>query len=308
MLEAPKIPTRPRCIRFAPPELLADNQQLPPELRANDPKLKQWRTEHVPQQWQAPKDHVLYVRRGAADLNGRYGNMLNALAKSRCPDAAVHDLALELIHQGEDARAWIAAGETNDPNARRRSSDSSFLDNAEETPALARRLASRVEQDQSTLALAAALHSTRIRIVAPEEAQATAGTALAKLLREYARVLPRYHTARRGPFWHRAVVGPFVYPKPVDGRTAPREATWRTSTAVMFGAVLAARQATSGILGQVGNLMPEKTGEPLYAVAADLVKAVTGEDVAAGEVRIRLKDWIKRNPRVGWVGWPDRGA
>jgi hypothetical protein len=54
--------------------------------------------------------------------------------------------------------------------------------------------------------------------------------------------------------------------------------------------------------------MPEKTGEPLYAVAADLVKAVTGEDVAAGEVRIRLKDWIKRNPRVGWVGWPDRGA
>lgn len=307
MLEALKMPTRPRCIRFAPPELLADNRPLPPELRADGPQLKQWRAEHVPHQWRASKDHVLYVRRGAADLNERYGNMLNALAKSKCPDAALHDLALELIHQGEDARAWIAAGETNDLSARHRSNDSSFLEDVEKIPALTRRLASIVEQDQSTLALAAALRSTRIRLIAPEEAQATPGTALANLLREYARVLPRYHTARRGPFLHRAVIGPFVYPKAVDSRAEPREAAWLMSTPVMFGAVLAARQATSGVLGQAGNLMPG-TGMPLHAVAAALVKAVTGDDVAAEEVRSRLKDWIKRNPSVGWIGWPDRGA
>jgi hypothetical protein len=48
----------------------------------------------------------------------------------------------------------------------------------------------------------------------------------------------------------------------------------------MFGAVLAARQATGGGGGggQQGGLMP-KFGIPLYAVAAALVTAVTGEDI-----------------------------
>ena len=59
--------------------------------------------------------------------------------------------------------------------------------------------------------------------------------------------------------------------------------------------------------GQEGDLMPD-SGMPLYRVAAALVTAVTGEDIEAEGVRFRVKDWIKRNPSVGWVDWPDRGA
>ena len=193
--------------------------------------------------------------------------MLNALAKSRCPIEALHRLAYELIREGEAARASIAAEATNDPNARRRSSDTSFIKEVRKIPTLARRLANYLEQEQSTLAVAAALRSTWIRICSLEEPKASAGTVLAKLLRAYAQVLPRGHTARRGPFLHRTVIVPFVFPKAVDGRATRRGATrFAQSTAVMFGAVLAARQATTGVTGQDGNLMP-KTGMPLYAVA-----------------------------------------
>jgi len=234
--------------------------------------------------------------------------MLNALAKSRCPIQALHGLARELIREGEAARAWIAAGKANDPNERRRSSDSAFLQEVKKIPTLARRLASHVECEQSEFALVEAMRSSRTRIISLEESPTLRGTVLAKLLRAYAQVLPRLHTARGGPFLHRTVIGPFVFPKAVDGRAARRGASiFEPSTAVMFSAVLAARQATTGVSGQDGNLMP-KTGKPLYAVAAALVKAVTGDVVTGEEVRIRLKDWITRNPKVGWIDWPDRGA
>jgi len=75
----------------------------------------------------------------------------------------------------------------------------------------------------------------------------------------------------------------------------------------MFGAVLATRQATGQGGGQAGDLMP-KTGMPLHAVTAALVRAVTNENVDADGVRTRLRDWIDRNPMTGWIDWPDRGA
>jgi hypothetical protein len=95
-----------------------------------------------------------------------------------------------------------------------------------------------------------------------------------------------------------------VFPKAIDGQAAPRGAAqFRASTAVMFGAVLAARQATGGGGGgQQGGLMP-KFGIPLYAVAAALVTAVTGEDIDYEDVRTRLKTGSNVTRwSVGWVG------
>ena len=288
-------PPDPRCIRFAPPEIQDGTQEL-----------EQWRIEYVPQEWRAPKDHVLYRRSGAADLNMRYGEMLDELAKSRCPSEVLHRLAFELIREGEAARRWIDAGAADDPNERRRTEDTQFLGEMRATPRLARRLASQLEREGSALPLLAALRATKIGITSPHEPELPTRKALARLLRAYAAELPKAHTARRGPFLHRTMIGPFDFPGAIDGRAAPRGASrFAPSTAVMYGAVLNARQITSGGGGQAGDLMPE-TGMPLHPVAAALVKAVTGEDLGGEAVRTRLKDFIKRNPKACWMGWPDR--
>lgn len=268
-----------------------------------------WRERYVSRRWRAPHHHILFVRVGAAGLNDRYGEMLDELAKSRCPFEALPGLALELVRQGEAAVDWIAAGGRNkDPHERRRKEDGRFLKELSAMPAIARRLAKHLEQGQAAFALNAALRSTGLRIVSVKDEKLSHATAFAKLLRAYASALPGTHTARRGPFLHRVVIGPFVFPKAIDGSARRRgAAVFEPSTAVMFGAVLATRQATGQGGGQAGDLMP-KTGMPLYAVAAALVRAVTNENVDANGVRTRLKDWIGRNPMSGWIDWPDRGA
>jgi hypothetical protein len=255
---------------------------------------------------------MLVVREDAADCNDRYGEMLDELAISECPSDppdVLPGLALKLIRQGEDARAWIAAGgPKNDPNEQRRVHDLRFLKDLQPVNLSLTRLARHFDQDQTVFPLTDALRATNVRIVSTEEGATLPSDLLAKLLRAYASSLPKTHTARRGPFLHRSVIGPFVFPKAIDGSAKRRGAgQFAPSTAVMFGAVLAARQATGGRGGQAGSLMP-KTGKPLYAVAAALVRAVTDDDVDAEGVRTRLKDWIRRNPQVGWTDWPNRSA
>jgi hypothetical protein len=65
-------PASARCIRFAPPEI-------------EGAALAHWRERYVPRQWRAPQHHILFGRAGAADLNDRYGEMLDVLATSPCP-------------------------------------------------------------------------------------------------------------------------------------------------------------------------------------------------------------------------------
>jgi hypothetical protein len=287
-----------RCIRFAPPEL--------PD---RGPGLARWREKHVPTQWRSPDQHILFVRVGAADLNARYGEMLDELANSRCPSEpsdVLPRLALELIRQGENAREWIAGGEDNDPNERRRAADSRFLEDIPAVISAARRLARHLRQEQTAFPVNAALRSSNVRVVPTDDREFLPGELLAEFLQVYGPHLREIHTARRGPFLHRTQVGPFVFPEAIDGAGRRRGAgLFATSTAVMFGAVLAARQATGGGGGQAGDLMPQ-TGMPLYAVAAALVRAVTADgDVDANEVRTRLKTWKRRNPMAGWIGWPN---
>jgi len=294
-------PLSGRCIRFVPPEIWND-----------EPAQARWREKYVPTRWRDPNQHILFVREGAADINDRYGEMLDELAISRCqayPTDVLPGLALKLIGQGEDVRAWIAAGgPKNDPNEQRRSEDLGFLGDLKSVNSSVKRLARHFDQNQAAFPLMAALRSTNVMIVTTEEGATSPSHLLAKLLRAYASTLFKTHTARRGPFLHRSVIGPFVFPMAIDGAATRRGARlFAPSTAVMFGAVLAARQATGEGGGQAGDLMP-KTGKPLYAVAAALVRAVTDDNVDADGVRLRLKDWIKRNPEVGWVDWPNRGV
>ena len=56
-----------RCIRFAPMDL-----------RTRGPELARWRAKYVPRQWRGNGDHVLYRRERAAELNERYGPLLDA--------------------------------------------------------------------------------------------------------------------------------------------------------------------------------------------------------------------------------------
>jgi hypothetical protein len=142
--------TCPRCIRFAPPEL-----------SAGGPALEQWRKKYVPIKWRSTHDHTLYCCPHAADLNDRYGEMLDALARSKCPSEVLHGLARELIRHGEEARPWIAAGATDDADERRWSSDSQFLEQVGKIRSLALQLAGCVGQEQSALALTKALRVTK---------------------------------------------------------------------------------------------------------------------------------------------------
>jgi hypothetical protein len=264
-----------------------------------------WREKYVPKQWRAHDQHILFVRANAPDLNDKYGEMFDELAKSGCPSGVLPGLALELVRQGEAARAWIAAGGLNaDANERRRKEDARFLKEISHLSFKAKHLAKYLEQEPSVFPVLAALRSTGLRIVSIKHEPLSRGTALAEFLQSYAAALPGSHTAGRGPFLHRTVIGPFVFPEAIDGPARRRgAAVFQPSTAVMFGAVLAARQATGKGGGQAGDLMP-KTGQPLYAVAAALVRAVNNEPVSPEEVRTRLNHWIRRNPKVGWMDWP----
>jgi hypothetical protein len=287
-----------RCIRFAPWDL--PNAGL---------EVERWREKFVPGQWRDIGDHVLYRRERAAELNLRYGVLLDALAESRCPGGErLHGLAFELIRQGEEARHWIAAGGLKaDSNERRRVEDSNFVKLAGQVPNLALRLAANLEREQSAFAVAQALRVSAIRIESLE-ADLEPGAAMAKLLRNYSDIISRLHTAHRGPFLHRTVIGPLVFTKPVDGPALHRGAAqFNTITAILFGAVSAARGFTGrkGWDSQQGALMP-LDGQPLYEVAAALVTAVTGEIIDAEQARTRLRKWIKRNPSAGWFGWPNR--
>jgi hypothetical protein len=288
-----------RCIRFVPSGFPGETSEI-----------ARWRAKYIPKQWRSVAHHVLYRHERAAERNQRYGALLDALALSRCPGGeSLHRLALELIHQGEAARNWIAAGGLDaDIYAKRRANDSDFLKDVAEVPKLARRLAADLEQEQSTLAIAQALGSSGTWIASLDRSLSP-GEAIARFLRAYSDAVKKHHTARRGPFLHREVIGPFIFSEPIDGPAVRRGAArFENSTAVLFGAVLAAREFTGRRnAGQLGVLMPPD-GQPLHQVAVELVKAVTGEVIVAEEARSRLKAFIKRNPAVGWIGWPNRDA
>jgi len=80
----------PRCVRF-----------VLTEIEPRSPQIAEWRAKYVPQIWRGLGDHLLYDNPDAADFNMRYGEMLDILAKSRCPSDALPRLALALVHQGK---------------------------------------------------------------------------------------------------------------------------------------------------------------------------------------------------------------
>ena len=92
----------------------------------------------------------------------------------------------------------------------------------------------------------------------------------------------------------------------MDGPAVRRGTTqFEIVTPILFGAVLAAREATGRRgTGQQDALMP-RDGQPLYRVAVALGKAVTGKVIDSERAETRLRKFVGRNPSAGWIGWPN---
>lgn len=239
-------------------------------------------------------------------LNRDYEQTRAAIAAARLPVEAAAKLAHHLAREGDRARRWRDAG-CPDPYAARRDHDAAFLDDLRGIRKAAKTLARHFDDSRAPTVFALldavrALEEAGVSIAAATDAVAPVDVcaALARFLRAYGEALETDHLAERGPMLHRFVAAPFIFGGPVQrfpwGDMLTRGLLWR--------ATWLARRLTGGVGSPaMGAPLPEG-GQPLWPVAAALLRDVTGKHYDADTAQDVLAHFLERYPDVGFLGWP----
>jgi hypothetical protein len=255
-------------------------------------------------------------------LAKRYRATLVELERHGDAGDAHQEFAARVVGHGEAARAWKAALEAGhaDPAEAQRQADATYLRSAPKHAGALRAIAANMDQHPRKAAWEVGIALGRMN----EESQSvqllsastttdgvnpfaigpgTASDWLARLLKHWASAKEETPLAKAGPFMHRVQAMALLYPQPIDRRPARADAVVNS---LLFAAVGETRLFTGGggCLSDDGGPMPED-GEPMWPLAAALANDALEFSLTAKVAEDRLSKLLKRNPGLGWVGWPE---